>query len=140
MRVSVFKFETSGVQIFCFRVHGFRFWGSGFQVLGFGVKLVCFRVSAKTWATIWWIEVAIFSSVCCKAPSQRTQREIGILLPNNQRQHRTLHIQKDVQRIVLVTVPRVSRSCEHFPDGFDHHLLPTRGLKTSTCEDKSLES
>ena len=23
-------------------------------------------------------------------------REIGILLPNNQRQHRTLHIQKDV--------------------------------------------
>jgi len=24
------------------------------------------------------------------------QREIGILLPNNQRQHRTLHIQKDV--------------------------------------------
>ena len=25
-----------------------------------------------------------------------------------------------VQRIVLVTVPRVSRSCDHFPDGFDH--------------------
>ena len=24
------------------------------------------------------------------------QREIGILLPNNQRQHRTLYIQKDV--------------------------------------------
>ena len=24
------------------------------------------------------------------------RREIGILLPNNQRQHRTLHIQKDV--------------------------------------------
>ena len=27
-------------------------------------------------------------------------------------------------RIVLVTVPRVSRSCENFPDGFDLHLLP----------------
>ena len=26
-------------------------------------------------------------------------------------------------RIVLFTVPRVSRSCEHFPDGFDLHLL-----------------
>ena len=26
-------------------------------------------------------------------------------------------------RVVLVTVPRVSRSCEHFPDGFDLHLL-----------------
>jgi hypothetical protein len=26
-------------------------------------------------------------------------------------------------RIVLATVPRVSRSCEHFPDGFDRHLL-----------------
>ena len=24
---------------------------------------------------------------------------------------------------VLITVPRVSRSCEHFPDGFDLHLL-----------------
>ena len=29
-----------------------------------------------------------------------------------------------VLRIVLVTVPRVSRSCEQFPDGFDLHLLP----------------
>ena len=26
-------------------------------------------------------------------------------------------------RIVLVTVPRDSRSCEPFPDGFDLHLL-----------------
>ena len=26
-------------------------------------------------------------------------------------------------RIVLVTLPRVDRSCEHFPDGFDLHLL-----------------
>ena len=26
-------------------------------------------------------------------------------------------------RIVLVAVPRVSRFCEHFPDGFDLHLL-----------------
>ena len=25
-------------------------------------------------------------------------------------------------RIVLVTVPRVSRNCEHCPDGFDLHL------------------
>ena len=25
--------------------------------------------------------------------------------------------------IVLVAVPRVSRSCEHFPDGFELHLL-----------------
>ena len=26
-------------------------------------------------------------------------------------------------RIVLVAVPRISRSCEHFPDGFDLYLL-----------------
>ena len=26
-------------------------------------------------------------------------------------------------RIVLVTVSRISRSCMHFPDGFDLHLL-----------------
>ena len=37
-------------------------------------------------------------------------REIGILLPNNQRQHRA------ALRIVLVTVPLVGRSCEHFPN------------------------
>ena len=30
-------------------------------------------------------------------------------------------------RIVLVTVPRVSRSCEHFPDGFDLHSPVSRG-------------
>ena len=30
-------------------------------------------------------------------------------------------------RIFLVTVPRVSRSCEHFPGGFDLHLLRRRG-------------
>jgi hypothetical protein len=28
-------------------------------------------------------------------------------------------------RIVLGTVPRVSHSCEHCPDGFDFHLLHT---------------
>ena len=28
-------------------------------------------------------------------------------------------------RIVLVAVPRVSRSCQHFPDSFDVHLLQT---------------
>ena len=32
-------------------------------------------------------------------------------------------------RIVLVTVPRASRSCEHFPDGFDLHLLQADGDK-----------
>ena len=32
-------------------------------------------------------------------------------------------------RILLVTLPRVSRSCEHFPDGFDLHLLqPVRDI------------
>ena len=30
-------------------------------------------------------------------------------------------------RIVLVTVPRVSRSCENFPDGIDLHLLHPSG-------------
>ena len=48
-------------------------------------------------------------------------KETGILLPNNQRQHRTSHAPKDVlpYAYVLIAVPRVSRSCEHFPDGFD---------------------
>ena len=31
-------------------------------------------------------------------------------------------------RTVLVTVPRVCRSCEHLPDGFDFHLLQVMGL------------
>ena len=52
--------------------------------------------------------------------------DIGILLPNNQRQHRTLQIQKEVLPYALgsLTVPRVSRSREHFPDGFNLQLLP----------------
>ena len=29
-------------------------------------------------------------------------------------------------RIVLYTVPRVGRSYEHFPDGFELHLLPAQ--------------
>jgi hypothetical protein len=36
-----------------------------------------------------------------------------MLLPNNQRRHRTLHIEgRAALRIVLVTVTRVNRSCE----------------------------
>ena len=31
--------------------------------------------------------------------------------------------------IGLVTVPLVSRSCEHFPDGFDIHILPALATK-----------
>jgi len=34
-------------------------------------------------------------------------------------------------RIVQVTVPRVSRSCEHFSDGFDFRLL--QGNPTRSC-------
>ena len=47
------------------------------------------------------------------------------------------------QRIVLVTVPRVSRSCDHFPHGFDPHLPPCilrelgRG-RTAAANSKSL--
>jgi hypothetical protein len=29
-------------------------------------------------------------------------------------------------RVVLLTVPRVSRACEHFPNGFDLHLLRSK--------------
>ena len=42
-------------------------------------------------------------------------------------------------RVVLVTVPRVSRSCEHFSDGFDLHLLQwgrTHGVKPWWCEQR----
>ena len=44
-----------------------------------------------------------------------TRREIDISLPNNQCQCPYVY--------VLVTVPRVSRSRELCPDGFDIHLL-----------------
>jgi hypothetical protein len=44
-------------------------------------------------------------------------REIGNLLPNDQRQFRTC------LRDALRTVPRVGRSCEQFQDGFCLHLL-----------------
>jgi hypothetical protein len=47
----------------------------------------------------------------------QSEREIGNLLPNNQRQFGTC------LRDALRTVPRVGRSCEQFPDGFYLHLL-----------------
>jgi len=44
-------------------------------------------------------------------------------------------------RIVLVTVPRVCRSCDHFPDGFDLHLVPMhskqRGFRLQPPESSS---
>ena len=33
-----------------------------------------------------------------------------------------LHVQKDALPCALITVPRVSRCCQHFPSGFDFHL------------------
>ena len=36
-----------------------------------------------------------------------------------------------VLRIVLATVPRICRFCEHFPDGFDLHPLPL--ARTPLC-------
>ena len=54
-------------------------------------------------------------------------REIGNLLPNNQRQRRTC------LSTVLLTVPRVGRSYELFPDGFDLHLLHLLLLPTYPC-------
>jgi hypothetical protein len=50
--------------------------------------------------------------------------EIGVLLPNSQRQCRTC------LRDALRTVPRVGRSCEQFPDGFFLHLLQAGGART----------
>jgi len=37
---------------------------------------------------------------------------------------------------VLVTVLRVSRSCERFPDGFDIHLLHPHGYGVEGCEQR----
>ena len=42
-------------------------------------------------------------------------------------------------RIVLVTVLRVSRSCEHFPDGFDLHLLQVSERDTVYTEQSDWE-
>ena len=39
-------------------------------------------------------------------------------------------------RIVLVTVPRVSRSCEHSPDGFDLPLLQEEHVKRAPPQEK----
>ena len=47
--------------------------------------------------------------------SSSSSREIGVLLPNNQRQHLAHPEGCAALRIALVTVPRRSRSCEHLP-------------------------
>ena len=41
-------------------------------------------------------------------------------------------------RIVLVAVPRVSRSCEHFPDGFDAQQVIVMNFLCTTCLHKFL--
>ena len=46
-----------------------------------------------------------------------------------------LHIQRDGRatlRIVIVTLPCVGRSCEHFSDGFHLHLQQTRATRGLT--------
>jgi hypothetical protein len=55
----------------------------------------------------------------------RKERKIGILLPNNQRQHRTLHIQEDVLPYALcwLLCPVSAARASIFPDGFDFYLL-----------------
>ena len=45
-----------------------------------------------------------------------------------------------VPRIVLATVPRVSRSCEHFPDGFDLNLPPRREAGPPNHHDDKVDS
>ena len=48
-------------------------------------------------------------------------------MPNNQPSLHFVHAEAcTALRIVLVTVARVSRPCENFPDGFDLHLLKER--------------
>jgi len=53
-------------------------------------------------------------------------REIGILLPNNQRQHRTLHIQKDVLPYALC-VPFIGPRCPHNNVGQVYEPKAARG-------------
>ena len=62
-----------------------------------------------------------------------------MLLLNKQRQHSTLHIQKNVLPYALVTVPRVSRCCERFPGGFDLNVTTqgaARVIQKSIFEEK----
>ena len=60
----------------------------------------------------------------------RAGREIGIIA---EQPAPALHLAHPegcaVLRIVLFTVPRYSRSCEHLPDGFNLHLLLFRGKR-----------
>ena len=67
-------------------------------------------------ATCWYCELAKAS----------TYPEIGILLPNNQRQHRTLHIQKDVLTYAvfyLLCPVLAALASERCLDGFGLRLL-----------------
>ena len=58
-------------------------------------------------------------------PPALSQRETGISLPNNQRQHRTSHSPEDVLPL-RICVLRACRCCELFSDGFDVHFLPSQ--------------
>ena len=63
-----------------------------------------------------------FEAAPTRAWIQRLQgylREMGNLLP-----HKQPASARHMLRNVPDTVPRVGRSYEHFPDGFELHLLP----------------
>ena len=64
-----------------------------------------------------------FASVRNPGVSRSCAREIGIFIAERPAPHPARPERRVALRIVLVTVPHVSRSCEHFPDGFDLHLL-----------------
>ena len=73
----------------------------------------CLRV-IKRILQLPWAKIRAFNSGCKLTAQSRftciCDAEVGVTFPNKQRQHRTLHIQKDVLAMVLVTVPRVSHS------------------------------
>ena len=77
----------------------------------------CFTESSSSPLGQWQWQGRGVISLALNGEGARHKRLV-FFLPNNQRQHRTLHIQKDVLpegfaalRMVLCTVPHVSRCC-----------------------------
>ena len=83
---------------------------------------ICYRLIFGIHSFDVWHLIVLVAMLLKPSPLNRSEThspepiEIHILLPNNQRQHRTFAHPGGcaASRVVLVSVPRVSRSCERF--------------------------
>ena len=132
--VPLYRFRASGfaqalsLKIWSLKVWclGFRVQGLGLTVWGLGFRVLRFRIEGlgfKFWS------LGLIRGLLAG------QRDWYFIAEQPAPAPHLAHSEGCASlRIVLVTVPSVSRPCEHFPDGFDLHLLHAPAHKQELIE------